>query len=408
MHLLTLLSSLLAWSEQVCILVAAGALASIAISSPKARLAMWQALLLLSLFLPVLEPWKTPPLLLAAPAPASVVTAFTVTPATQQPGLHWRSEYWFWIIAIGAALRLIFAAAGLLRLRRYRLSARPLPEPPLRFASNIASWYSTDSAGGPVTYGWRRPVILLPSEALDLPADLLEAIQCHELIHVYRGDWLFVLAENLLRSLLWFHPAVWFALSRINLAREQVVDREAVALLQNRESYLDALVAVAAYRLRPNCAPAFLRKRQLLARVEAVVKEVSMSRSRIAAAIAAVCFILPLAIGAGIWLFPFTAPLKVQAQTAPDSPGITVEPGAALLHRAPVRTPQGSTASGKVILEATLDAQGDVSDARVISGPQELRSAALSSVLQWHYQPGPSVAEVSIQFAGTIRTPAAA
>ena len=40
---------------------------------------------------------------------------------------------------------------------------------------------------------------------------------------------------------------------------------------------------------------------------------------------------------------------------------------------------------GTVVVEATLDADGMVSDARVLSGPQELRKAALESVLQWHF-----------------------
>lgn len=400
MHTLTLLSALLTWSEQAAVLICAGALASLTIASPKARLAMWHALLLALLFLPLIEPWKAQPLLLPANAGATA-TAFFSAAAAAAPsaGFHWRAEYWLWLIAAVAALRLLLFSIGLLRLRHYRINSQPLPEPPLRFASNAAAWYSSESIGGPVTYGWRHPVILLPEKALDLPATVREAIECHELIHVYRGDWLFVLAESLIRSLLWFHPAVLFALSRINLAREQAVDREAVKLLKNRDGYLDALVAVAAYRVKPDFAPAFLRKRHLLARVESVVKEIDMSRSRVAFAVAAVSSIVPLALGAAIWLFPFTAPLKTFAQTAPDSPGVIVDAGAILLHRAPVRTPEASTSGGKVILEANLDARGDVTDARVISGPQELRNAALSSVLQWHYEPGPALAQISIQFA---------
>ena len=58
-------------------------------------------------------------------------------------------------------------------------------------------------------------------------------------------------------------------------------------------------------------------------------------------------------------MFPFVS----QAQTAPDSPGVTVDAGATLLHRAPVRAPEGSTAAGTVIVQATLDSKGEVSDA---------------------------------------------
>jgi len=202
------------------------------------------------------------------------------------------------------------------------------------------------------------------------------------------------------RGVLWFHPAVWFIMSRIQLAREQVVDREAVSLLQNRDRYLDALVAVAGHRLRPDLAPAplFLRKRHLMARVEAVMKEVKMSRSRMAAGVAAACSAVTMAVYAAMWMFPFMGSPAMQAQTAPDSPGITVYAGGVLLHRAPVLTPAGSTAAGAVAVEATLDAKGEVSDARVVSGPEELRKTALASVLQWHYQPGARLAEISIRF----------
>lgn len=394
------LSALLSWSGQVVVLAGAGAVAALAITHSKARLLFWQGLLVAMLLLPAIEPWK--------PAAVQVdVTADSIGAVIAPAGsiasssFHWRAEYWLWIIAAGAALRLLLVAAGLFKLRRYRSHSEAMAAPPLLFASEAANWYASGSVPGPVTYGWRRPVILLPSSVLDLPAGLREAIECHELIHVRRRDWLFVMAEAVVRSLLWFHPAVWFVLGRIQLAREQAVDREAVELLRNRETYLDALVAVAGYRLHPDLAPAplFLRKRHLLARVDAVVKEVKMSRSKIMAACAAVCSAVPLALCAAAWLFPFVS----EAQTAPDSPGIVVNAGATLLHRAPVRVQAGET-PGTVILSATLDSSGEVTDAHVLSGPDELRRSALSSVLQWHYQPGPTTVQISIQY-GAAQSP---
>lgn len=358
----TLLTTLIPWSEQVFVLTAAVALAALALTNSKARLRMWQGLLLVLLLLPAIEPWNTPPAQVdvatvnagaTVAAPAAALRAAPVR-------WHWRSEYWLALIALGAGARLLWIAAGFLRLRRYRRQARTLPAP-VPFSSPIVRWYASDSVPGPVTYGWRQPSILLPERVLELPYRLREAIACHELIHVRRGDWLFVLAEALVRSLLWFHPAIWFVLSRIQLAREQVVDREAVGLLQNRESYLDALVAVAGHKLYPDLAPAplFLRKRHLAARVEAVMKEVNMSSSRIVGGATVVFSAVSMAVCAAIWMFPFVG----QAQTAPDSPGITVDAGATLLHRAPVRVPAGTTVTGTVTVQATLDAKGEVSDA---------------------------------------------
>ncbi len=75
-------------------------------------------------------------------------------------------------------------------------------------------------------------------------------------------------------------------------------------------------------------------------------------------------------------------------QASPDFL-IVVESGEAnLLHRLPIEYPQRAREKrieGTVVLEASLDDQGLVSDVRVLSGPEELRRAALLSVLGWHY-----------------------
>src|SRR6185436_15900686 len=56
---------------------------------------------------------------------------------------------------------------------------------------------------------------------------------------------------------------------------------------------------------------------------------------------------------------------------------------------------------GAVVLELTFDASGNVADARVVSGPEELRKAALQSVLQWHFthESAGNKRQVTINFA---------
>ena len=68
-----------------------------------------------------------------------------------------------------------------------------------------------------------------------------------------------------------------------------------------------------------------------------------MSRSRIVAGVGSRLFRCLLAACAAMWMFPFVG----QAQTAPDGPGIAVEAGATLLHRAPVHVPASSTAAAR-------------------------------------------------------------
>ena len=86
-------------------------------------------------------------------------------------------------------------------------------------------------------------------------------------------------------------------------------------------------------------------------------------------------------------------PLEAQGRTVTtsDEPIQLVQGGEHLLHGAPPEYPRRAIeqkVEGDVQVEMTLNERGEVSDARVLSGPEELRKAALESVLQWHYSPG--------------------
>jgi TonB family protein len=394
------LDNLIAWSAQAAVLVAVAALASLTLAHPRARLIFWQGILAIALLLPAVEPWHQP--LTEDVAAVSIATNAAPVIVAKPAGfrISWRREYFLLLIATGAALRSLWICAGLFRLRRHRLDARMLTIPPVPFSNPQVRWFVSNTVGGPVTFGFLNPSILLPARVVELDADLREAIAHHELAHVRRRDWLFVLLEESIRSLLWFHPAIWFVLSRIQLAREQVVDAEVVGLTRDRERYLDALVAVAAQRLLPDVAPAplFLKKRQLAVRVAAVLKETRMSKPRTFFSFATVCSAALIAARLAVWMFPMQAPAQTTAVTAAapgkivaagtrDGYGVVVEPGAKILHRQGVFYPAGVTAVGTVVVESTVNAKGEVTDAHVISGPDELRNAALSSVLNWHFSP---------------------
>jgi TonB family protein len=410
------LDNLLAWSAQVALLVAVAALAAMTLTHPRARLIFWQGILAIALLLPAVEPWHQP---MAADASGVSITASAAQVIVARPAAFhftWKREYLLLLIATGAALRFLWIGAGLVRLRRHRLDARMMTIPPVRFSNPRVRWFISNTVGGPVTFGFLNPSILLPARVIELDADLREAIAHHELAHVRRRDWLFVLLEESIRSLLWFHPAIWFVLSRIQLAREQVVDAEVVGLTRDRERYLDALVAVAAQRLLPDVAPAplFLKKRQLAVRVAAVLKEKRMSKPRTFLSYTTVCSAALIAVRLAVWMFPMQAPAQTRAtekaSIVADGPGVVVEPGAKVLHRPPVFYPRDVATAGSVIVEATVNAKGEVTDARVISGPDEFRSAALSSVLNWHFSTEgglPPTVQSTIRFTAPPKTAAA-
>jgi TonB family protein len=91
-------------------------------------------------------------------------------------------------------------------------------------------------------------------------------------------------------------------------------------------------------------------------------------------------------------------------QNIRDGAGVSVDLGVgAVRHRTSVEYPGSAIekkVEGMVIVEATLDGSGDVTDARVLSGPAELRRSALQSVLDWQFAPDAtgSVRQVSITY----------
>jgi TonB family protein len=263
-----------------------------------------------------------------------------------------------------------------------------------------------------VTFGLRQPVVLLPRNFDQLAPAMQEAVLCHEALHVERRDWAFTVAEELVRAIFWFHPAIWWLLGEIQLAREQAVDREVVERTQARDEYVDTLLAVAGARLELDLAPAplFLRRRHLKQRVIAVVQEIRMSKTRLISTLTAGLAML----AAACWLVTAAFPLAAEPQVVADGAGVAVDMnGAQLMHRTPVRYPAEAAAKsvqGTVVAQVRLAADGTVMDASVVSGPDELRKAVLQSVLSWHFSKdlGGSTRTVTVNFQLPAQDAAAA
>ncbi len=386
-------NNLLVYSLQLGLLVGLAAFVPslLRLRIPAGRLAYLQILLGACLLLPVLQPWRQA----AAGGSVEITTSLGVA-RESAASAAWRIP---WVpvalalVAAGIVIRLAWLGIGMLRLRRLHRHATPLS-----LGERVPTLLSGDISS-PVTFGFFRPVVLLPARFPDLDPAMQRAILCHEFLHIERGDWIFTVAEELVRGLFWFHPAIWWLLAEIQLAREEAVDRATVERTRAREPYIDALLAVASGNIQPDLAPAplFLKRRHLKHRVASIFQEVHMTKTGLFSRLAAG---LTMMIAAG-WLVTGTLPLT--AQDVKDAPGVTVDLGGArLLHRAPVAYPQSAQTKGVqgvVTVEATLDASGDVRDARVLSGPDELRNPALDSVLRWHFADGSAGATRQINIA---------
>ena len=320
-------ANVLGWLAQVLILGTAGALLPVLFRIRHARSLVVYAHLILAicLVLPFVQPWHVPVVSQPPVSDAEIRTTPVVSAVGETAGsgdIAW-ARVLVWFLAGGVFVRTAWLGAGLWRIRRYRASSVPLGviPPAVGLARQttgvIAEFRMSPRLDSPATFGLFRPVVLLPESFLTLSDAAQSGVACHELIHVRRRDWIITVAEELALSLLWFHPGVWWLVSRARLGREEIVDAEVVRRMADRDSYVQALLEMAG-RSRPRLAPVsmFSDGRELKWRVRALLSEVSMSRSRLWMSYAAMSAVIAWVGWTALTAFPLLAEPAVQE--APD------------------------------------------------------------------------------------------
>jgi TonB family protein len=433
------LSNLLAYCFQVAVLAGMGAVLPflLKLRHPRLLLAYWRIVLVICLLLPAIQPWRplrTTPLTLKAMGTVRVETKVT-TPADAVAGFPFKKMTAFALV-LGVGVRLVWLGLGLYRLSHYRRRSQPLdplPEGVMEMSQRLKvnpGVYVSPGIESPATFGIWRPVLLLPTSFLEMAPSCQKAIICHELWHVRRRDWLATLCEELFSALLWFHPAIWWLISQLQLCREQVIDRLVLETTEERKPYLEALLEIARARGRPevSLAPLFLTRNHLTRRVALILTEVTMSPTRIIFSLVLVLGILSVTGTVAVKAFPLESP---QGLTAPgngieqtsETVASSTQPVALspeelsqrLLHQvSPSYPPQAKDLriQGEVFLEVTVNANGDVDNIRVVNGHALLVLSALDAVKQWKYSPYlkdgvavPVISAVSVNFtlAGASR-----
>ena len=190
---------------------------------------------------------------------------------------------WLWLAGVVvAAARLIVA---LVRVRAIARRATPLDDGPWRVAADEVAGamrlprrvrlLHAEDRSLLATFGWRRPVILLPREALSWAPDRIRVVLAHEMAHIARRDWSHQLAAEALRALHWFNPLVWQVCRRLRLESERASDDAVLALGIEAPAFAEHLVALARC-LRRSAPPwlplpAMVRQSSLEGRVRAML-----------------------------------------------------------------------------------------------------------------------------------------
>jgi TonB family protein len=126
------------------------------------------------------------------------------------------------------------------------------------------------------------------------------------------------------------------------------------------------------------------------------MKEVAMSRLRVSTSTAALAAVVAATVWMGARWFPLQAAPAPQEQTQQKPARVKmVQP------KYPVEAKMKGI-EGDVVLHISVDDQGDVADAYVVSGPNELREASLQAVRQWKYDKTgavPASMDVTVTFS---------
>ncbi len=173
------------------------------------------------------------------------------------------SEPLAWVVCawcIGAALCVLRFSGGFLqvvRLRRSNVGIDLAPRWQRRFDELARDFgvrararvIESASVCVPAVIGCVKPVVLLPARLFTGLSDAqIEALFAHELAHIARHDYLVNIAQTIVESLLFYHPAVWWVSRGIRVEREYCCDDLAVAATQNGLAYAHALTALESWR----------------------------------------------------------------------------------------------------------------------------------------------------------------
>lgn len=155
----------------------------------------------------------------------------------------------------GAMFKSVGLALSLRRLRRIVARSRPatgrrlpsmlgLIQQQVGMRGSPLVWESAE-VSIPVAAGAVGDHILLPDgHAGTLSDDELFAVLCHESAHLARRDHRVVILQELLASLLWFHPLVHLFNRALNRVREELCDNYVINIVE-RPAYCETLLRIA-------------------------------------------------------------------------------------------------------------------------------------------------------------------
>lgn len=281
------------------LIVAIGVLSgAFARKSAAFRHLLWTSALALSLLMPLAVLYLPSYALISLPAeisrwlvqdtdlegPSRAVNAAQVLASTgSAPAAGWSLIMTLWILgALILLTREALANAGLICWMR---QARPLRSRRWTATLNrVSSEHGLDrmlrvlesaETGSPCTWGFMRPVLLLPAAGENWPESLRRKALLHELTHIRRRDALTTFVSRIACALHWYNPLIWFAAARSRCLQEQACDDAVLRAGEIPSEYaqflLDAVKQASALRSPGRLAMSMAHRSILRGRIVAIL-----------------------------------------------------------------------------------------------------------------------------------------
>ena len=144
----------------------------------------------------------------------------------------------------------------------------------------------SSTVGAPITWGFRRPIVVLPLTAEIWSAERRRVVLLHELAHVARHDYVMQMVSAAACALYWFNPVVWLSARRLRYESERACDDQVLASGTASADYAAHLLSVAtgsrALRLTGGVAIGMARRSalegRLLAALDPTLQRTPLSR----------------------------------------------------------------------------------------------------------------------------------
>jgi len=161
-------------------------------------------------------------------------------------------QYLLMVYCFVASWLLLYSIMGLLRLAQIEKQAKQANKELNSRLEMLAAKLSIKKTPAlrihhsesisPCTFGFLRPIVLLPANAESWPKAQLDLVLLHELAHIKHRDFLRINSARFLLAIYWFLPPLWWLLAELKNLSEQLADDTVLNAGANDADYAEVLM----------------------------------------------------------------------------------------------------------------------------------------------------------------------